>query len=179
MDSGVGGSFRVHLQSLDDFARRLEEQLEVVRRSTRSAAIVNRAPDLPLGAFAEAYALSDDHSDAVARSTALLENVVRSIDFARGVTELVARRYSALDTGGAQDIAVPGGASPSSPSVVTPTMSAFPAPAMPAVVPLPVTATAAPPSGSLAPPEAPARLVSPPAGGTVYYSTGTVQPKDA
>jgi hypothetical protein len=172
MDTGVGGSFRVHLQSLRDFAQRLEEQLEVVQRSTRSAAVLNRAPGLPLGAFAEAFSLSDDHSDAVRQSATLLEKVARSIDFTRSVTALVAQRYEALNAAGAQGIGAVGAAIPSVAGVATP----------PAGV-------ATPSAGSLASPEVIARFTVPvpPSGGTVYYYNGsttvpvnvTVQVQDA
>jgi hypothetical protein len=177
MDSNVGGSFRVHLQSLDDFARRLREQLEVVQRSTRAAAVFNRPPDLPLGAFAEAFALSDDHSDAVRQSEVLVAKVARSIDFARSVTELVAQRYEALNAAGAQSIGAVGASLPPMPDPLRPTVQPPPvyAPPVPSVPAQPVTGTAAPPAGSLAPPEILARFTVPvpPDGGTVYYYNGS------
>ncbi len=187
MDSGTNGSFRVHLQSLKDFAQRLQEQLEVVQRSTRSAAVLNRPPDLPLGAFAEAFALSDDHSDAVRQSELVLEKVSRSIDFARSVTELVAQRYEALNAAGARSIGAVGGAMPVAPNPLLPTVQPAPiyAPAPVYAPPVsvspaqPVTGSVAPPAGSLAPPEVIARFTVPvpPDGGTVYYYNGsTTQP---
>jgi hypothetical protein len=186
MDSDGGGSFRVHLQSLDDFARRLREQLEVVQRSTRSAAVLNRPPDLPLGAFAEAFALSDDHSDAVRQADVLLSKVARSIDFARSVTELVAQRYEALNAAGAQSIGAVGSSLSAAPDPLMPTVQPPPAyvPPAPAYLPPPpaspapaqaVTGTAAPPAGSLAPQNVVAQFSVPlPAdGGTVYYYNGS------
>jgi hypothetical protein len=204
MDPG-GGSFRVHLQSLKDFAQRLQEQLEVVQRSTRSAAVLNRPPDLPLGAFAEAFALSDDHSDAVRQSEVVLEKVARSIDFARSVTELVAQRYEALNSAGARGIGGVGAALPVPPNPLLPTVQPAPlyapppaypaqgyapapagytpapayAPPVSALPAQPVTGSVAPPAGSLAPPEVIARFTVPvpPDGGTVYYYNGsTTQP---
>jgi hypothetical protein len=154
MDSGAGDSFRVHLQSLEDFAQRLREQLEVVNRSTRAAPVLNRPPDLPLGAFAEAFALSDDHSDAVRQAEVLLEKVARGIDFARSVTELVAQRYAALNAAGARSIGAVGESLPAAPDPLLPTVQ--PPPAYPP--PAPVST-------------APARPVT----GTVYYSRGSTQ----
>lgn len=178
MDSGAAGSFRVHLQSLREFAQKLREQLEVVQRSTRSAAVLNRPPDLPLGAFAEAYALSDDHSDAVRQSEVLLAKVARSLDFARSVTELVAQRYEALNAAGARSIGAIGAALPAVPNPLLPTVQ--PAPVyqpvpQPPVTVRPVTGSATPPAGSLAPPEVIARFTVPvpPDGGTVYYYNGS------
>lgn len=178
MDSGAAGSFRVHLQSLREFAQKLREQLEVVQRSTRSAAVLNRPPDLPLGAFAEAYALSDDHSDAVRQSEVLLAKVARSLDFARSVTELVAQRYEALNAAGARGIGAVGAALPAAPNPLLPTVQ--PAPVyqpvpQPPVTVRPVTGSATPPAGSLAPPEVIARFTVPvpPDGGTVYYYNGS------
>lgn len=194
MDSGTGGSFRVHLQSLKDFAQRLHEQLEVVQRSTRSAAVLNRPPDLPLGAFAEAFAYSDDHSDAVRQSELVLEKVSRSIDFARSVTELVAQRYEALNAAGARSIGAVGAAMPVPANPLLPTVQPAPPYAPPPAYPPPVyaappayappvsglpaqavTGSVAPPAGSLAPPDVIARFTVPvpPDGGTVYYYNGS------
>lgn len=178
MDSGAAGSFRVHLQSLREFAQKLREQLEVVQRSTRSAAVLNRPPDLPLGAFAEAYALSDDHSDAVRQSEVLLAKVARSLDFARSVTELVAQRYEALNAAGARSIGAIGAALPAVPNPLLPTVQpapVYPPVSQPPVTVRPVTGSAAPPAGSLAPPEVIARFTVPvpPDGGTVYYYNGS------
>jgi hypothetical protein len=189
MDSGAGGSFRIHLQSLKDFAQLLAEQLEVVQRSAQAAAVLNRPPDLPLGAFAEAFSLSDEHSDEVAGVADLMGKVARSIDFARSVTTLVAQRYEALDSGGAQNIAaVAGGlpaaqlvgAAPAQPGFPLPTVYGLPVAAghpagYPPTAPAPATGTATPPPGSLAQPEVVAQfeVPVPPDGGTVYYVNGT------
>jgi len=191
MDPGVGGSFQVHLQSLKDFAQELAEQLEVVQRSTQSAAVFSRPPDLPLGAFAEAFSLSDEHSDEVTGVADLMAKVARSVDFARSVTTLVAQRYEALDSGGAQSIgsvvsglpAAPAPLSPGTPfpSVyglpVTPGYPPQPVPAQPnPAAPAPAaTGTATPPPGSLAPPNVVAQfdVPVPSDGGTVYYFNGT------
>jgi hypothetical protein len=115
--------FRVHLQSLKDFEQRLKDQLEVVQRYTGAAEVLNRPPDLPLGAFAEAFSLSDYHSDAVRQSQVLLEKVARSIDFTRSVTRLVAERYEALDAASVQRLAAVRGA----PLVVWPRQTSWPA----------------------------------------------------
>jgi hypothetical protein len=157
MDSDVG-SFRVHLQSLKDFALRLQEQVYVLEQPTTVVGSLGQAPSLPLGAFAEAYSLSDNHNDAAQQMAMVLQKVGRSLDFARSVTELVAQRYEALNAGGAQNIGSVGAA-------------ISPAPPLP--VP-PITGTAAPPVGSLAPPgPARATVPVPPPDGTVYYYNGS------
>lgn len=158
MDSDVG-SFRVHLQSLKDFARLLQEQVYVLEQPTRVVGTLSQAPSLPLGAFAEAYSLSDDHSDVARQMAVVLEKVGRSLDFARSVTELVAQRYEALNANGAQNIASVGAAIPPAPPLPVP----------------PITGTAAPPASSLASPPGPVRAAVPvpQPGGTVYYSNGS------
>lgn len=194
MDYGVGGSFQVHLQSLNDFAQRLAEQLEVVQRSAQTAAVFNQPPDLPLGAFAEAFSVGEDHADEVTGVAGLMAKIAQSIDFARSVTTLVAQRYAALDSGGAQSIGSVVGGLPATPAPFGTAATGFP---LPTVYGLPVnsgyptaqpaqpsypaqpgqtaTGTATPPPGSLAPPDVVAQfdVPIPPDGGTVYYFNGT------
>jgi hypothetical protein len=179
---GQAGFFRVHLQSLKDFAERLQEQLHAVQRPGHAYEVLRQRPGLPLGSFAEAFSLSDEHSDAVGQFAIVLDRVARSLDFATSVTTLVAQRYEALNTGGAQAIG----------SVAGPMGGTMPPVTGMAAVPpaaIPVTGTAAPPPGSVATPDVIARLTVPvpPAGGTVYYYNGsttvpvrvTVQAADA
>ncbi|HEY8473777.1 MAG TPA: hypothetical protein VIL37_14240 [Natronosporangium sp.] len=156
--AGEAGSFRVHLQSLKEFAARLRDQVQLADRSTDAVQAINQAPSLSLGGFAEAYALSDRHGDAAQQLATVLATVVRSLDFARSVTELVAQRYEALNRGGAQAIGSVGAAIPPVPPLPGP----------------PITGTAAPPAGSRLPPPAAGLTAAtvPPAIGTVYYATG-------
>jgi hypothetical protein len=187
MDGDVG-SFRVHLQSLKDLAQRLREQLEVVQRPTRALDVLYSPPNLPLGSFAEAFSLSDYHSDVAQDLAVVVEKVGRSLDFARSVTELIAQRYEALNAGGAQAIgsvsdllSAPPSISPPIPQVWTspgPPYSDSPLPTPP--VPqtpnsAPVTGVAAAPAGSRPSPQVLAQVTVPvpPEGGTVYYSNGT------
>ncbi|GIH21030.1 hypothetical protein [Rugosimonospora africana] len=189
-----GGSFRINVQAVNDFAQLLADQLDTVQRSAQTVAIFTRPPDLPLGAFAEAFSLGDDHSDEVAGVADLVAKVARSVDFARSVTTLVAQRYAALDAGGAHRIgAVVGDLSAPTDPLKTasplPTVYSIPAgagaPTGYATQPTaattsavsasgPATGTATPPPGSLVPPREVAQfeVPIPPAGGTVYYYDG-------
>jgi hypothetical protein len=202
MDGDVG-SFRVHLQSLKDLAVRLREQLEVVQRPTRAVEVLYQPPNLPLGAFAEGFSLSDYHSDVAQQLAVVVEKVGRSLDFARSVTELVAQRYEALNAGGAQNIGAVGDLIPPTPALSLPTPQVWTSPPVPRT-PLPrtllttppapqspsepATGVAAAPAGSRATPQVLAQVTVPvpPDGGTVYYFNGsttvpltvTVQPQD-
>ena len=192
MDGDVG-SFRVHLQSLKDLAVRLREQLEVVQRPTRAVEVLYQPPNLPLGAFAEGFSLSDYHSDVAQQLAVVVEKVGRSLDFARSVTELVAQRYEALNAGGAQNIGAVSDMIPATPALSLPTPQVWtsppiPTPPVPQSPSDPVTGVAAAPAGSRATPQVLAQVTVPvpPDGGTVYYFNGsttvpltvTVQPQD-
>jgi hypothetical protein len=180
MDGDVG-SFRVHLQSLKDLAVRLREQLEVVQRPARAFDVLYQPPNLPLGAFAESYSLSDYHSDVAQQLAVVVEKVGRSLDFARSVTELVAQRYEALNAGGAQNIGAVSDLLPAPPAVALPTPQVWnspPVPTPPVPQPpnsAPVTGVAAAPAGSRATPQVLAQVTVPvpPDGGTVYYFDGS------
>ncbi|GAA3521316.1 hypothetical protein [Actinocatenispora rupis] len=101
-------SFRVHLQSLKDFARELETQLDAIGKPTDGLGSLWNHPVL-LGDFGEAHALSDHHQSAVRQMHDLLGNVREAIAFAGDVTHTVADGYERTD----QDIAAALGVSQS------------------------------------------------------------------
>jgi acyl-homoserine lactone acylase PvdQ len=89
-------SYRVHLRSLQDFARELAAQIDAVSR--HAAGIADPATaTIPLGDFGEAAALRDRHARALAEMTALLERVQSAISFAERVTGTVAHSYTQAD----------------------------------------------------------------------------------
>lgn len=149
MDGAVA-SFGVHVQSLADFAQRLREQVDEIQRPIRTLTEINQHPELPLGSFAEAFSLSDDHADIAAEMAVLLGRLARAVEFAATATRIVADRYQALDAAGAQRIAASAGEAAAS-----------------------ATATATPPAGSLAVPEGPVEVFVPAQPGTVYYYNGS------
>jgi len=172
----VAGSFQVHLESLRNFARLLDDQLEALQRPTRALAALR--PDLPLGAFAEAYSLGDDHSDVASRMLEVLAKLGQSVEFGGSVTSLVASRYGSLSAAGARGIAGAGdevaAPAPSGPATGGVAVSALGGAATGGVAVSAASGTATPPPGSLAPPEviASIALPAPPPGGTVYYYDG-------
>jgi hypothetical protein len=158
----------------------------VVQRPARAFDVLYQPPNLPLGAFAESYSLSDYHSDVAQQLAVVVEKVGRGLDFARSVTELVAQRYEALNAGGAQNIGSVSDLLPAPPAVALPTPQVWnspPAPTQPAPTPpaprsptaAPVTGVAAAPAGSRATPQVLAQVTVPvpPDGGTVYYFDGS------
>jgi hypothetical protein len=148
---GDAGSFRVHLDSLKDFSDRVRGEGEAVR--VAADALAARPPQLPLGAFAEAFALSDSHNDTAARMVEALGKVRPALEFAERVTSHVAASYEALSLAGAAGMEALG---------------------PPAATPVPAGVAAAPP-GSLITPDVLARFTIPvpPTGGSVYYSGGS------
>ncbi len=93
-------SFRVHLQSLKDFALELETQLDAIGRPSDGLSALTEHPVL-LGDFAEAGSLVNRHLAAVGQMHELLGNVKSAIGFAGDVTDTVADGYERTD----QDIA--------------------------------------------------------------------------
>lgn len=172
MDSAAG--FQVHLQSLRDFAQRLEQQHELAQQPIRALDSLNEKPDLALGAFAEGFSLSDDHSDVTRKIGDLLGKVADSLQFASGVTDLVADRYEQLNAAGIQSFAAlgNGAAVPAYTGTATPPGTYTAAATPPGAA---FTGTATPPASSLAPAEVLARFTVPVPleGGTVYYYDGT------
>lgn len=89
-------SFRVHLQSLKDFARELETQLDAIGKPSDGLAALSQHPVL-LGDFAEADSLVSKHLTAVQQMHDLLGNVKSAIGFAGDVTDIVADSYEQTD----------------------------------------------------------------------------------
>ncbi len=86
-------SYRVHLQSLQDFARELAAQIDAVSRHAQSITDPVTAT-IPLGDFGEAAALRERHAQALAEMSALLDRVQSAISFAERVTGTVAYSYT-------------------------------------------------------------------------------------
>lgn len=93
---GADHSFRVHLQSLKDFATDLETQLDAIGKPSDGLAALAGHP-MRLGAFAEADSLRDHHLAAVHQMHDLLGNVKEALGFAGDVTTTVATGYEHAD----------------------------------------------------------------------------------
>lgn len=89
-------SFRVHLQSLRDFARELSTQLDAIGGPSDGLTELAAHP-VALGAFAEGDSLRDRHQDAVTQMQSLLSEVSQAISFANDVTTTVADSYEQTD----------------------------------------------------------------------------------
>lgn len=89
-------SFRVHLQSLRDFARELSSQLDAIGSPTDGLTELAGTP-VSLGSFAEADSLRDRHTAAVTQMRDLLGDVSQAISFADDVTTTVADSYEEAD----------------------------------------------------------------------------------
>ena len=164
--------FQVHLQSLVDFAKELETQLDALERPADRLAVISETP-LPLGDFEEAVTLRYVHLDTAAQMRELLRKVRDALAFAENVTLAVATGYKEFD----EEVAASYRSTPV--AVVTPgsvgtvpagAVSTGPTPAgtVPAgtVQPIPVQ------SGPAQPAYLDADVVLPAAGtGTVYYSS--------
>ncbi len=98
-------SFSVHLQSLTDFARELETQIEGLTKPADGLYALNSAPML-LGEFNEAYTLRGGHQVTVSQVSDLLGQVKQAIGFAQEVTTTVAAGYQHTDAAiaGALDV---------------------------------------------------------------------------
>jgi hypothetical protein len=90
-------SFSVHLESLTDFARELETQLDGMGGPMDQLTQLAGAPVL-LGDFGEALSLAQKTKAAVAEMHGLLDQVRQAIEFAESVTKTVATGYEQLDT---------------------------------------------------------------------------------
>jgi len=94
--SSTDQSFLVHMQSLTDFTRELETQLDGLVKPSDDLASIADQP-LLLGAFPEAYGLVQTHTDAVTQMCDLLGQVKQAIAFADDVTRVVAGHYAEAD----------------------------------------------------------------------------------
>jgi hypothetical protein len=89
-------SFAVHLDSLKQFARELETQIDGMTKPSNGLAALLQAP-MSLGNFGEASSLSGRHGAAVTQMHELLGNVKQAIGFADDVTGTVATGYQHTD----------------------------------------------------------------------------------
>jgi hypothetical protein len=89
-------SFSVHLESLTDFARELQTQLDGMGSPMDQLTQLAGAPVL-LGDFGEANSLEARTKAAVAEMHGLLDQVRQAIEFAENVTRTVATGYQRLD----------------------------------------------------------------------------------
>lgn len=89
-------SFAVHLDSLKQFARELETQIDGMTKPSNGLAALLQAP-MSLGNFGEASSLSGRHGAAVTQMHELLANVKQAIGFADDVTGTVATGYQHTD----------------------------------------------------------------------------------
>lgn len=94
--SAVEQSFKVHMQSLTDFAHELSTQLDGLAKPSHDLASIAEKP-LHLGAFPEADGLAQTHSDAINEMCDLLGQVKQAIGFAHDVTRVVAGHYAETD----------------------------------------------------------------------------------
>ena len=85
-------SYYVHLESLTDFIRELEIQIEGMSKPQDFLHTLNGHP-LLFGEFGEAGSLTDAHNAAVAEMQGLLDQVKGAITFAQDVTHTVADGY--------------------------------------------------------------------------------------
>ncbi|AXB44101.1 hypothetical protein [Amycolatopsis albispora] len=101
-------SYYVHLESLTDFARELEIQLECMTKPNDFLLTLGGDP-LRLGEFGEASSLAEAHRAAVAEMQGLLDQVKGAITFAQEVTHTVAEGYQQADQSVATDLHVTAG----------------------------------------------------------------------
>lgn len=90
-------SYRVHLDSLQDFARELEAQIDGLSAPTEGLSRVG-STRMALGAFAEADGLVAAEQQTVQQMLALLADVKQAIGFAAEVTRTVSSGYSQADS---------------------------------------------------------------------------------
>jgi hypothetical protein len=96
-------SYYVHLESLTDFIRELEIQIEGMSKPQDFLHTLNGHP-LLFGEFGEAGSLTDAHNAAVAEMQGLLDQVKGAITFAQDVTHTVADGYEQADQSVAGDL---------------------------------------------------------------------------
>ncbi|MDG4829496.1 hypothetical protein O7627_09295 [Solwaraspora sp. WMMD1047] len=90
------GSFRVHLQSLVDFARELENQLDALRRPADRLTVLGGRP-LALGQFVPALPMAQRHVATADQMQDLLVGVRHAVAFAEEVTRTIATEYARHD----------------------------------------------------------------------------------
>jgi len=95
-NTDAGAFFQVHLQSLVDFAKELETQLDALERPADRLTVLSETP-LPLGDFHEAVSLRNAHIDTAAQMRELLRRLRDALAFAENVTLAVATGYEEFD----------------------------------------------------------------------------------
>src|SRR5215471_18711134 len=116
-------SFAVHLDSLKQFARELETQIDGMTKPSNGLAALLQAP-MSLGNFGEATSLSGRHGAAVTQMHELLGNVKQAIGFADDVTGTVATGYQHTDENIASALGLGSATSAVQPVVTTVTNAA-------------------------------------------------------
>lgn len=100
----MANSFGAHLESLRQFGRELESQLDALN-AAKDTVLALAASRVLMGAFAEAELLVARAEASVAQVQALLEGIRVAIAFAEEVTHTVADAYRAGDEREAGSIA--------------------------------------------------------------------------
>ncbi|WP_370943166.1 hypothetical protein AB5J62_29250 [Amycolatopsis sp. cg5] len=96
-------SYYVHLESLNDFVRELENQIHAMAKPNDFLLTLGDHP-LLFGEFGEAGSLADAHKAAVLEMQGLLDQVKGAIGFATDVTTTVADGYEQADQSVAGDL---------------------------------------------------------------------------
>lgn len=94
--TGDNSSFRVHLQSLVDFAHELEIQLEALQRPVDRLSVLS-GQALALGEFDEAHSLRQRNVLAATQMHDLVSAVHDVVGFADDVTHSIADGYARSD----------------------------------------------------------------------------------
>lgn len=89
-------SYYVHLESLKDFVRELETQIQAMSKPNDFLLTLGDEP-LLFGEFGEAGSLADANRAAVSEMQGLLDQVRSAIGFAQDVTNTVADGYANAD----------------------------------------------------------------------------------
>jgi hypothetical protein len=96
-------SYYVHLESLKDFVRELETQIQAMSKPNDFLLTLGDEP-LLFGEFGEAGSLADANRAAVSEMQGLLDQVRSAIGFAQDVTTTVADGYQNADEAVAGDL---------------------------------------------------------------------------
>ncbi|MDT7800550.1 MAG: hypothetical protein QOI78_3983 [Actinomycetota bacterium] len=96
-------SYYVHLESLKDFVRELETQIQAMSKPNDFLLTLGDEP-LLFGEFGEAGSLADANRAAVSEMQGLLDQVRSAIGFAQDVTTTVADGYANADQAVAGDL---------------------------------------------------------------------------
>jgi len=97
---GDNASFRVHLQSLLDVTKALQDQIDTLAKPLDQLTVLS-GQGLPLGEFEEAHSLRDRHHVVTGGMTELVRSVQQVVLFTADVARTIAEGYATYD----QDIA--------------------------------------------------------------------------